>query len=88
MQNMIWIVTHRKKNSFSSASAQSSPKLQKDDGRAGEQVGCRSDALTMYMTGPMPDPWTTLELMLRMADFSWFCLVRCWQLEKKSTNQL
>ena len=32
MQNMIWIVTHRK-NSFLSASAQSLPKLQKDDGR-------------------------------------------------------
>jgi len=29
---MIWIVTHRKEQ-FLSASAQSSPKLQKDDGR-------------------------------------------------------
>ena len=46
-------------------------------------VGCKSDALTMYMTGAMPDFWTTLELMLRMADFSWLCLVRCWRLEKK-----
>ena len=25
----------------------------------------------------MPDPWTTLQLMLRMVDFSWLCLVRC-----------
>jgi len=33
MQNMIWIVTHRKEQFFSSASAQSSLKLQKDDGR-------------------------------------------------------
>jgi len=30
-------------------------------------MGCRSDALIMYMTGPMPDPWITLELMLRLA---------------------
>ena len=38
MQNMIWIVTHRKEQFFSSASAQSSPKLQKDDGRYPNRV--------------------------------------------------